>query len=325
MKSPRIRRFGGILAVVVIAAVCTAGCAGETAPADNSRGDDGGSSQADTSQGQDATSSSTDAGAADTSAAGPQPPKPFKYTGGDCPKLIAGANKIFSWDGDRGVDIFVPKSGKDPGLLFAWHGLGDSKEKFGKAMNAQGIADLLNVIVAVPQSQGSVTGWGWTSDTTALRDSTLFDDLLTCIDQQWDIDNHRVFTTGFSAGGLWSSYLVCKRSTFLAAALIWSGGTGPKAYEYKKPKRQIPVLLAWGGKEDFAFLNFDDTAKDMSKRLRDDGHVVITCDHGGKHTIPFGGLNWGLKFLNAHRWDTLTKSPFVGTDLGDFPKYCTLK
>ena len=43
--------------------------------------------------------------------------------------------------------------------------------------------------------------WSFFGDPAA--DLTLFDDILACLDQQYDIDNKRVYTSGFSAGGLW--------------------------------------------------------------------------------------------------------------------------
>lgn len=317
------RLFCAQVALIFGLFAAMSGCEGDVAA--DTTAVDGGAAGADAAATGSDTSTGSDSAAGSDADSSPQPPTPYAYSGGTCPKLHGGSNKIFSWNGDRAVNIFLPTKLDNPGLLFAWHGLGDTMQNFGNAIGAATLANKLNVIVVVPQSKGSVTGWGWTSDNTALADSTLFDDLLTCVDAQWDIDNFRVMTTGFSAGALWSSYLVIKRSTFLATALIWSGGTGPKAYDYKKPKRQIPVLLAWGGKEDNAFLSFDETTNHMATNLRKDGHIVITCNHNLKHTIPFDGLNWGLKFLEQHRWDTLTKTPFANGDLSAFPSYCSIK
>ena len=36
----------------------------------------------------------------------------------------------------------------------------------------------------------------------------------------------RIYTTGFSAGGLWSTWLVMHRSHRIAAAAVFSGGVG---------------------------------------------------------------------------------------------------
>jgi len=300
-------------------------------------GSDGGTDAATTSGGQDAGTTADAGTSADAGTGGgtdtgvsadagkpakPEPPKPYAYSGGDCPKLKAGHNAMFSWDKTRTFDIYLPKKLDNPGLLFMWHGLGDNKANFGQGMGAQFHADTLGAIAVVPQSKGAATGWGWAGDTSAAPDAQLFDDLLTCIDAQYDIDNRRVYTTGFSAGALWSSYLVVKRSTFLAAAVIWSGGTGSTAYPYKTPKRKIPVLASWGGKNDTALIQFEQTTGDMVGKLIKDGHYVIACNHGLGHTIPQGGLQWGLKFLAAHDWDSQADSPLKKGDTSAFPDYC---
>ncbi len=322
-------RFAAVLSCLLMTAACSGG--DDTGGADNPAVDAGTNGTDGTSTGGDvaATSDAGASGAKDAGTTKAGPPKPFKYSGGKCPKLVVGTNKMFSWDKDRVFDLFAPttKGNKKPGLLFMWHGLGDNKNNFGKAMGAQFHANELNVYVAVPQGAGSITGWGWTSDNTALADATFFDDMLNCLDDTFDYDNTRVYTTGFSAGALWSSYLVVKRSTFLAAAVLWSGGTGPKVYTYKRPKRKVPVLLNWGGTGDQAgvFVNFDVTTKDMIKNLVKDGHVVLSCNHNGGHTIPPGGPNYGMAYLKKHSWDTLTDSFYKGGDLTGFPNYCKLE
>lgn len=328
MQRPRQLRFAWPTAIQVCVLTCALGCGADEGAAATDSTDAkqtaGGDAQADGGASGAADSAATDTAAAalDTTTAPPSPPTPYAYSGGDCPKLAAGQNTLFSWDTSRSVDLYLPAELKSAGLLFLWHGLGDSKENFGKATNAQAQANILGAIVAVPQSKGAATGWGWASDDSALRDVQLFDDLVTCIDKQFDIDNERIYTMGFSAGALWSSYLVINRSTFLAAAVIWSGGTGSTAYKYKTPKRKIPVLASWGGKNDNAVLSFAETTGNFVGALTKDGHYVIACDHGLGHTIPPNGLNWGMKFLQAHRWATLTNTPFKGGDTSAFPGYC---
>lgn len=267
-----------------------------------------------------------DAGATvDAGPKGPTPAKPISYSAGSaCPKLVKGENTFWSWGIDRKVDIYLPKNTNDAGLLFLWHGLGGSKENFGKGMNAQGLANALQAVVAVPQGGVKFTGWGWGNEDEATEDAALFDDLLTCIDGQFDIDNARVWSMGFSAGALWTSWLAMHRSTFLASAVAWSGGTGENSNKYKTPKRKIPMLLAWGGPNDNAGMKFQQTTLTMAKNLRKDGHFVTTCDHGLGHTIPQNGLTWAIDFLQRHTF-TVENSD-LATDASVqklYPTYCS--
>lgn len=267
-----------------------------------------------------------DAGSSDAGGGtgGDGPPAPFAYSGKTCPKLVAGKNELWSWGKTRGVDLYLPKETKGAPLLFLWHGLGDTKENFGPAMGAQSLATILGAVVVVPQSQGKVSGWGWSTPTDAEEDAALFDDLLSCVDAQYEIDNTRIWTMGFSSGALWSSWLVMHRSSFIAAAVVWSGGTGKTANTYTKPKRKLPILMAWGGENDNAFFSFDETTKAMSAALQADGHYVVLCNHGLGHTIPQGGLNWAVTFLKAHNYGTVGHSPIADDSAAQatFPNYC---
>ena len=278
----------------------------------------------------DVTSASADATAGagvdtveqDTAPAVPSPPAPVSYSGGgECPKLVAGDNVMWSWGLDRKFNLYLPAEPKGAPLLFLWHGLGDNKENFSAAMNAKAISGALGAVVVVPQGGVKVSGWGWSNPTDATEDAALFDDLLSCLDAQYDIDNRRVWTMGFSSGALWSSWLAMYRSTYLAAVVAWSGGTGTNSNKYKTPKRQVPVLLAWGGSQDQVAINFEQASKQMGAKLKADGHFVVLCNHNKGHTIPGKGLTWGLDFLQRHSWgDPPGKFDKAGLDL--YPGYC---
>ncbi|MCO4763752.1 MAG: prolyl oligopeptidase family serine peptidase [Myxococcales bacterium] len=313
----------------IFAAAMTAaslGCGTTDSPASSEdaavSSQDGGS----TTDANDDGTGAADAGADTSAPAGP--PKPVSYSAGQaCPTLTAGENKFWSWGLDRMVDIYLPPKPAKANLLFLWHGLGGTKEGFGNFMKAKKLANSLGAIVVVPQGGAKLTGWGWDKSSNATEDAALFDDLLSCIDQQWDIDNSRVWTMGFSAGGLWSSWLTLHRSTYIASAVIWSGGSGTESNKYKTPKRKIPVLMAWGGPEDKAGFAFQETTLRMSSMLRTDGHFVVTCDHNLGHNIPFGWEVWAADFLKRHPWGVtesdLATSAAIQTSM--YPKYCTFK
>lgn len=256
----------------------------------------------------------------------PQPPKPFAYTGKTCPTFQAGPNKLFSWAGTRTFDLYLPSETKGAPLLFLWHGLGDTKENFGLAMGAASLSKKLGAIVVVPQAAGKVTGWGWATSKDWTEDGALFDDLLACVEEQYDIDNSRVWSMGFSSGGLWTTWLVLNRSSFLAAAVVWSGGSSASINVYKSPKRKLPVLVAWGGPEDQALYKFEPMSIAFANGLQGDGHFVLRCNHKLGHTIPGGGLAWASVFLGAHSYSTVGHTPLQddAAALAKFPDYCEI-
>lgn len=290
------------------------------------------------------TTSTADAGAdaasqADTAAApdvpaGPQPAALKPYAG-TCPTFTAGANAFETGGYTRNVRISLPADPAGAAVLFVWHGLGDNAGNMSNAFGADALANKYNAIVVVPDgccngsgSQGccsQMTGWGFAAKPEP--DVAIFDDALSCLDQQFGIDRTRIYTTGFSAGSLWSTWLVMNRSDYLAAAAIFSGGVN-SFLEYTTPTYKLPVL-ATSGKEDDVFggglVDFFTSMNDLTTALRKDGHFVIRCIHtAGGHTVPFGGPGWAAKFLFKHTWKD-GSSPYQQDGLGtDFPAYCTI-
>ncbi len=253
-----------------------------------------------------------------------QPPAPFDYTGKTCPTFVAGANKLQSFAEARTFDLYLPPEPKGAALLYLWHGLGDTKENFGKAFGAQALAKALGAIVVVPQAKGKATGWGWGKASESDSDAALFDDLLACVDGQYDIDNARVASMGFSSGGLWTTWLVLNRARFLASAVIWSGGTSGSFNVYKTPKRKLPVIVAWGGPQDEALLKFEPMSIALADGLEGDGHFILRCNHKLGHTIPSDGLKLARAFLQDHTWHDAGASPWQQdpASLAAIPSYC---
>ena len=134
---------------------------------------------------------------------------------------------------DREVLLLTPPSPK-PGLpvLFVWHGLGATAKSMVPRLGLRELA-AQGVIVVVPQAHPEADiGWGWTK---AREDLVLFDDLRACLQRDLGADLDRVVTSGFSAGGLWSTYLLFHRADSLATAVIMSGGLLPPLLTYSTP------------------------------------------------------------------------------------------
>lgn len=255
---------------------------------------------------------------------GPQPAAPKVYTGGDCPEFQAGTNTFMSSGIERQVELFLPDVPEGAALTFAWHGAGDSASNFSRAIGAQDIADSNDTIVAVPWAAdaGITFSWAILSADDKERDTVVFDDLLACLDAQYDIANEYVYTTGFSAGALWSTWLVLTRSEYLAAATIFSGGVSDLTAPYQTPANTtIPLVLTHGGPSDQVFVNFSEAQEAFADALAADGHTVFICNHGRGHTIPSEGRSLFLPFMYANRFGAVNER-FAGGVPENWPEWC---
>jgi len=258
---------------------------------------------------------------------GPQPAQPKAYSGGDCPTFEAGTNTFLSGGVERQVELFLPSVPEGAALTFAWHGAGDSASNFARAIGAQAIADANDTIVAVPWAAdaGITFSWAILSADDKEPDTLVFDDLLSCLDAQYDIANEYVYTTGFSAGALWSTWLVLTRSEYLAAAAIFSGGVSDLTAPYQTPvNTTIPLVLTHGGPSDQVFVNFSEAQEAFADALAADGHTVFICNHGRGHTIPAEGRSLFLPFMYANRFGEVNER-FTGGLPDNWPEWCELR
>lgn len=244
------------------------------------------------------------------------------YTGAACPTLGAGANRIESSAVDRTVELFLPAEVDYAPLLFFWYGAGGSTVQYDWM---QDFADAHDIVIAVPRAApGMLFEWPIMAGNDPASELVFFDDIVACAAESLPIDTRRIYTSGFSAGALWSTYLVMHRSDVLAAAAIYSGGTGPLVRSYETPSVSIPVLGMYGGDADIyggGIMDFEESMVQFMDGLVGDGHLVIGCNHEGGHTIPTGGLDWGIDFVRVHRFGD-TESPHQ-TELPPYlPAYC---
>jgi predicted esterase len=252
------------------------------------------------------------------------PDEPAAYSGGACPTLDEGDNDIDSDGAARTIKLFLPAEPSGAPVLFMWHGLGDSADNFASSLGAQQLAEQEGAIVVVPSMGTAATLLGqpiWSFPNALSQvsepDLTLFDDVLSCLDEQFDIDNRRVYSAGFSAGALFTSYLTIERAGYLAATVIWSGGTsGQLTFRYASSDYPLPVYLSHGGSSDVfsGVLRFDQMVEDMSAGLAADDHFTVLCTHTQGHTVTENIVLGGYDFLFRHQWGTGT-SPLADDGL----------
>lgn len=256
----------------------------------------------------------------------PQPAPLMELSNGSCPSFATtGAEVTFtSADVERKVRAYLP-GGDTTGapLLFVWHPLGVSASQIAQWNDLQTLATDTGAVILVPSSQDSnMFDWEFVNESTT--DIVLYDDLRTCAADQLGIDVRRVYTTGMSAGGLWSTYLTMHRADTLAASLIMSGGTDP-VVTYESPDADIPVLMFYGGDNDtwsgggFS-LDFQQATLAFADDIKEDVETVILCNHEGGHTLPPSNMGTVQGFLLKHAYGE--RSPFADGDLTGLPSSC---
>ena len=168
------------------------------------------------------------------------PPAPPSYTGGVCPDFSGDEVTFESLGVERTVLMLWPDEPLGAPVVFAWHWLGGSAQQAISGLELSKLTDQGYIVVVPTAQEGNLLEWGYFQDADDSFDLALFDDVLSCVDEQYEIDRKRVYSTGFSAGALFTTRLGMKRSQYLAAIAPLSGGTEP-FQPYITPERALPV------------------------------------------------------------------------------------
>lgn len=222
------------------------------------------------------------------------------YAAGACPAMAGGEVTFESGELTRRVMLELPPQPEGAPVLFVYHGAGSNPGQFQAFFQTARLAAEHGYIVVVPAASGVfMIEWPLLPGERTELEVGLFTDVLSCLDEAFGIDRRRVYTTGFSAGGLWSTYLALYESRYLAAAAIFSGGVSDVTHGYQTPAWSIPILATHGGPTDEVALRFDLTTAALVDGLLDDGHLVVLCEHDGGHVIPWPVIDILVPFLGA--------------------------
>jgi predicted esterase len=243
----------------------------------------------------------------------------------DCPTLSIGDNTGFPSANTERSFIIVAPDDYDPAneypLVFMFHGFGGTASEYLSPLMASTAKDA-GVIMVVPQGGdlGGIEGFDGFSPTITNADLALFDDMLTCVTDQFSIDADRIHATGMSNGGLFTGYLSATRSSVLASVAPLSGGIRIAT----ESDFGMPALITWGGPTDFAYeQDFDLLADEMIGIFQDAGSFVVTCEHTAGHEYEGSWWAWVFEFLLDHP-ATLTEEPYASGLPKSFPSWCAI-
>jgi predicted esterase len=159
-------------------------------------------------------------------------------------------------------------------------------------------------------------------------DFEMADQLVACAVQQLNIDTHRIYTGGCSAGGLQASAMLYQRSSYLAAVMTNSGGLISQyadLYKLDDPTH-VPALITTHGAmgQDVVTIDFSVTSDAQCKDVAAMGGFAVDCNHGGGHCgSPANVKTVQWKFLKDHPFG-VSPEPYAAGLPSDFPAFCKI-
>ncbi len=280
---------------------------------------------------------------------GPGAPPLPGYSMGACPAVAPwdDVNKPYTTlpNGRRFITV-VPQN-QCPGerfpVIFMWHWIsGEAKDWMGGG-SLQLLADQFRVIFVAPDAKGAMVfslDTQWPFDVTQAEprmqeEYQFFDDMLSCVGQQFNVNNDCVGSIGVSAGGLFNSQLLQARGHYLSSAIVISGGVGELVRPWVGSQHRLPVIVLWGGPSDNfgGVFNFHTISINLVNGLAGAGHFVIECVHACGHFPPllvqdmngnnFDGFSPLFEFFLQHPyWLPDGASPYAGGLPPTFPAFC---
>jgi len=257
-----------------------------------------------------------------TSAGTPVPDDRLPAAKGTCPALKTGMATI----NGSAVQLWV---GSKPGPLYLyWHGTGQHSNEVDSGLPGvtAGVAKNGGIVASFETTNKMGTNTGNAVWYTGDFDSV--DQILACGVQANLIDTSRIYTAGYSAGGLQACAMAASHAKYLAAAICYSGGAATIGGKPADTKYLPSVLLAHGGQgKDTFILDFYDASHRWEDAYKAAGGFAIDCDDGSDHIGGFatraGLMGHGTEFLNAHTYGQKPDAYAGGLPTG-WPSYCSL-
>ena len=232
-------------------------------------------------------------------------------------RLAAAATISWMVDGvERFAIIYGPKSpppGKRP-LIFAFHGHGDDMENFQYVGLHTAWPDAVVVYFQGLPSRDGSSGWQVEPGEYGDRDLKLVDAALAALRKKYNVDDNRIYATGFSNGAHFTYLLWAARPNVFAAFAPVAGRIRPTAM----PKEPRPILIIGGSRD--AQVAFPDQRAAMGIAIRLNGvdgkmkacgdgcmlyggdtpTPVMTWIHPGGHEYPRPTSGRIAEFFHQH-------------------------
>jgi poly(3-hydroxybutyrate) depolymerase len=254
----------------------------------------------------------------------------------DCPAAFAnapaaGQNAGFDAAGQsRSFQLSLPggeHSGPRP-LMVVFNGTGENGLDIFQRANMSDFVDAGFIVVA-PDSIGNGTLWPvWDGirlpeeESMPNADLEYFDGLVKCLAAHFSVDQHRIYVSGHSAGGIFTNRVLRTRSDLVAGGIPASG-----VFDYTAPDPApafsgVAVLVTWGGDNDswggsasgvtVPEFNFVEQAA-LASQYYEAAPGVDQAYCRGKnlgHAWLSAANGWMMSYLLAHPKGLATNSPW---------------
>ena len=179
-------------------------------------------------------------------------------------------------------------------LIISCHGMNQSAQYQWNALkDAKTLADKEKFVIVLPE--GINSGWDISGD----RDINLIKDLIAQMKKDFDIDENRVYLSGFSMGGMLTYHAMNKIPNVIAAFAPISGY--PMWGFTYTGKRAIPVIHHHGTGDDVCvYSNVQRNIDELVKKNKCSTTPTITQNYGGYSHITrkeWGGGTDGVKVV----------------------------
>lgn len=179
---------------------------------------------------------------------------------GECPRMATGPFNFMGvtsqiWVGNKS------DAQKGPIMLY-WHGTGGSAITATAELDPTLVQEIMGAGGVIASIEGGLKGdtLDWGVFTTGDYQSA--DQVVACAVQQLNIDTHRIYSSGASAGGLAAGEIAYGRSSYIAATLPNSGGQGgyPMNMVLQDPTH-VPAAMTMHGAHgvDVVVIDFGDS------------------------------------------------------------------
>ena len=174
--------------------------------------------------------------------------------------LKAQTTSSFQFDGqNRSFIVYTPAS-YNPGtpvpLVFVLHGFTQSGQSIMNVSGFNSVADTGNFIVVYPN--GISNAWNTYANipgASTANDIGFIEALIDTISANYSIDQNRIYSCGFSAGGFMSHTLACKSSRCFAAIASVAGTMTDSVYNSCTPSFDLSVLQIHGTSDNIVNFN----------------------------------------------------------------------
>jgi hypothetical protein len=241
---------------------------------------------------------------------------------GECPAFRDGMISV------AGTSLQLWAGTKPGPVYFYWHATTQHWDEVERALpNAtKDVATQGGFVASFEETnmQGINTGnyvW-YTGDFDAM------DQLLACGIEKGIVDTTRIYTAGYSAGGIQACAMVTTHASYLAAAICYSGSAAVVGGTPKDPTRLPPVLVPHGAPgSDVLILDMAQQSVAWERDYTKAGGFAIDCMDGGDHLSSaftrMGLDGHAMEFLHAHPYG-VAPEPYAAALPSGWPAYCQI-